>query len=64
MEDSPRYLKPDKLKKFGRIVTDAKAIVVTGEVQKEKGVTNVVGKDFRTLDLIYKDVKIKTRNFR
>ncbi len=57
-------VKPDQMEKFGRIVRHAKALVVTGVVQKEEGVINIVGRDFRPLELVFQDVKIKSRDFR
>ncbi len=68
MEDETGFInvvvKPNQVAEFGRIVTDGKALVVTGVLEKKDGVINVIGKDFRPLEFLFQDVQIKSRDFR
>lgn len=57
-------VKPDMVKKYGRLVRDGKALVVKGVVEKKDGVINVIGKDFRALEFLFQDVQIRSRDFR
>jgi error-prone DNA polymerase len=68
MEDEAGFInvvvKPNQVTEFGRVVTDGKALVVAGVLEKKDGVINVIGKDFRPLEFLFQDVQIKSRDFR
>lgn len=68
LEDEAGFInvvvKPQQVAQFGRIVTDGKALVVTGTVEKQDGVINVIGRDFRPLEFAFQDLAIKSRDFR
>jgi error-prone DNA polymerase len=56
-------VKPDLARQFGRVVTDSKALLVTGELQKTDGVINVIGKSFIPMEFGSADLKVKSRDF-
>jgi error-prone DNA polymerase len=56
-------VKPDLTERFGRVVTDSRALLVTGELQKTDGVINVIGKSFIPMEFGPADLKVNSRDF-
>jgi error-prone DNA polymerase len=68
LEDETGFInvvvKPDRAERFHRILARTGTLLVTGRIEKETGVINVVGDDFRPLRVQTDTPALKSRDFR
>jgi error-prone DNA polymerase len=68
LEDETGFInvvvKPQRFEQFHRQVVHASTLLVKGQVEKEKGVINVIGEHFQPLRFDRDAVVLKSRDFR
>jgi error-prone DNA polymerase len=68
LEDETGFInvvvKPDRVERFHRVLARVGTLVVTGKIEKEKGVINVIGDDFRPLTVERESPVPKSRDYR
>ena len=57
-------VKPNMVDRFRRIVVFCPGLLVRGQVERKDGVINIIGVDFKELQLARNDIAIKSRDFR